>query len=265
VIDTGINTAHQDFSNGFSSRATQAADCIRNNDCRTGPPSQFIDAACAPGMPNTTNNDCWGHGTHVAGILGGNTYGVAKGVNIRSVKVCVVGVGCPASAIIQGVNWVTSEHLSSSAVPKVVNISIAGRNSAPFNPPFTDHTGIDSAVNSSISRGVTYVVAAGNDNDNALNDHPADVEAALTVGAVDWNGNRWINSSSVGSNWGPGVDLFAPGVFVVSAQTGFSGSPNGDCAFWDGTNTDECRNSGTSMAAPHVAGAVRCICKVEQV
>jgi len=253
VIDTGINTAHQAFQTPFVSRATQAADCIRNNDCRTGPPTQFIEGACAPGMPNTTNNDCWGHGTHVAGILGGNTYGVAKGVNIRSVKVCSVGWGCPDSVIIQGINWVTSDHLANPGVPTVANVSLGGRNSNPFDPIFNNPTGVDSAMNSSINNGVTYVVAAGNFNEDARNTHPADVVAALTVGAVDWNGNRWIEPFQ-GSNWGPGVDLFAPGVLVLSAQTG--NQLGGLCAIWNGTNTSECRASGTSMAAPHVAGAV---------
>jgi subtilisin family serine protease len=247
VIDTGINTAHQDFQTPFFSRASQAADCIRNNDCRTGPPSPFVDTACAYPMPNTTNNDCWGHGTHVAGTLGGNNYGAAKGVAIRSVKVCAVGYGCPASAIIAGVNWVTSDHIATNAVPAVANISLWADNSTPFNPPYTNHTGIDSAVNHSINNGVTYVIIAGNANADARNFHPADVEAALTVGAVDWNGNR-----PTFSNWGPGVDLFAPGVDVVSAQTG--NQMGGYCAIWNGSNTSECRASGTSMAAPHVAG-----------
>jgi subtilisin family serine protease len=259
VVDTGINTAHQDFSNGISSRAVQAADCIRNNDCRNGPPSGFVDLACAPGMPNTVNNDCWGHGTHVAAILGGNTYGVAKGVNIKSVKVCRTAPAnqhpCPASALIAGVNWVTSEHTTNSAVPKVMNISLWGNRSIAVNPPLDDPPGVDAAVANAISNGVTVVVCAGNASDNALNYFPADVEPALTVGAVDWNGNRWIEPfTPEGSNYGPGVDLWAPGVFVVSAQT--STSTGGDCGVWNGSNTSECRASGTSMAAPHVAGAV---------
>ena len=251
VLDTGINTAHQDF---FLNRATQAADCIRNNDCRTGPATPFLDGACGSGMPNTSNNDCHGHGTHVAGTLGGNTYGVAKGVSIRSVKVCVVPnitmpSNCPASVIIQGVNWVTSDHLASPAVPKVVNMSLWIPNSIPFDPVFFNQTGIRSAVNFSIERGVTYVVIAGNGNDNAANYHPADIEAALTVGAVDWNGNR-----ASFSGWGTSVDIWAPGVSIVSAHT--SNQMGGDCTIWNGSNISECRASGTSMAAPHVAGAV---------
>ena len=248
VLDTGINTAHQEF---FLNRATQAADCIRNNDCRTGPATPFLDGACGPGMPNTTNNDCHGHGTHVAGTIGGNMHGVAKGVSIRSVKVCVVPnitmpSNCPASVIIQGVNWVTSDHQANPSVPKVVNMSLAIPNSIPFDPVFFNQTGIRSAVNFSSDRGVTYVISAGNSNDNAANYHPGDIEAALTVGAVDSNGNR-----ASFSNWGPGVDIWAPGVLILSAQTS-----NQLCLLWNGSNTSECRASGTSMAAPHVAGAV---------
>src|SRR6185503_19922194 len=99
--------------------------------------------------------------------------------------------------------------------------------------------------------GVTYVVSAGNSNANANNFYPANVANALTVGAVDWTGNRWVFSGSQGSNWGPGVDLFAPGVQVVSALTG-NAMP---CA-WNGNNNTECQSTGTSIAAPHVAGAV---------
>ena len=255
VLDTGINTAHQEFQ--FPARATQAADCIRNNDCKTGPPSQFLEGPCASGMPNPTNNDCYGHGTHVAGTIGGNTFGVAKGVTIRSVKVCVVPNvttqfwDCPASTMIAGINWVTNDHLANSGVPKVANMSIAIPNNVPNNPPIFNRTGINNAVNNSMNSGVTYVVSAGNGGVNALTYHPAEVERALTVGSVDWNGVRASNS-----NWGPGVDLFAPGVDVLSAQTGNNMGPNGDCAIWDGSNTDRCWTSGTSMAAAHVSGAV---------
>jgi subtilisin family serine protease len=257
VIDTGINTQHNDFAPPpFASQATQAADCIRNVDCRQGAASGFTDQFCGPnqGTFNFTNNDCAGHGTHVAAILGGNTYGVAKAVNIRSVKVCVtnfnLGIFCPASAIIQGVNWVTSQHQTDSSVPKVVNMSLGGAGNT------NENAMVDLAVSNSINSGVTYVIAAGNSNADARTFHPAAVEPALTVGAVNWTASRWIHNASTGSNLGPGIDLFAPGVFVVSAQTGQAGGALGDCQFWNGTNTDECRDTGTSMAAPHVAGAV---------
>ena len=258
VIDTGINTAHAEFGTPpFASRATQAANCIRNVDCGTGAASGFTDQFCGPnqGTLDTTNNDCAGHGTHVAAILGGFTYGVAKGVNIRSVKVCVTdftfGILCPDSAVMAGVNWVTNQHTADSSVPKVVNMSLGGPGA--FGQ---QNSGVDLAVQNSINSGVTYVIAAGNSNVNALTFHPAAVEAALTVGAVDWNANRWIHNNNIASNWGPGIDLFAPGVLVQSAQTGQAGGALGDCQFWNGTNTDECRDTGTSMAAPHVAGMV---------
>ena len=259
VIDSGINTAHAQFgSPPFVSRATQAADCIRNVNCVPGgAASGFTDAFCGPnqGTNNFTNNDCAGHGTKVAAILGGNTYGVAKEVNIRSVKVCVTdfgsGIICPVSAVVEGVNWVTNQHNTSSAVPKVVNMSLG----AP-GPMGQQNNGMDLAVQNSINSGVTYVIAAGNSNVDARTFHPAAVEAALTVGAVDWNANRWVGNNTFQSAWGPGLDLWAPGVLIQSAQTGQAGGLFGDCQFWDGTNTDECRDSGTSMAAPHVAGMV---------
>lgn len=249
VLDTGINTAHQDFQ--FPARATQAADCIRFNNCTSGAASPFLDGACGPGLPNTTHNDCSGHGTHVAGILGGNRYGVAKAVTIRSVKVCrsAATPECPASAIIAGVNWVTNDHLANSGPPTVANMSIWGSKFDPVNPPFSDPGGIISAVNNSINSGTTYVVIAGNANQNAANYIPADVDNAITVGAVDWTGAK-----AGFSNWGSRVDVWAPGVSILSAQAGTL--IGGTCSIWNGSNTSECQTSGTSMAAPHVAGAV---------
>ena len=249
VLDTGINTAHQDFQ--FPARAFQAADCIRFNDCRSGAASPFLDGACGSGLPNTVHNDCSGHGTHVAAILGGNRYGVAKAVTIRSVKVCrsAATPECPASAIIAGVNWVTNDHLANSGIPTVANMSIWGSKFDPVNPPFSNPGGIISAVNNSINSGTSYVVIAGNAGANAANFIPADVDNALTVGAVDSTGTR-----PNFSNWGPRVDIWAPGVSVLSAQAGTL--IGGTCSIWNGSNTSECQTSGTSMAAPHVAGAV---------
>jgi subtilisin family serine protease len=249
VLDTGINTAHLEFSTGFYSRASVAADCISHNNCTNGPPTSWTDSVCVSPMPNTTNNDCHGHGTHVAGILGGNTFGVAKGVTIKSVKVCSVGWGCPTPAIIAGINWVTSDHLTYPEIPAVANMSIWGPKALGFNPPFSDPAGVDAAVYDSILYGVPYVVIAGNANDNASNYYPADVAAALTVGNVSWTGGR-----ATDSNWGSSVDLFAPGVFVLSALSGYVNSPS--TCHWFGGNNESCVCSGTSMAAPHVAGAV---------
>ncbi len=236
VLDSGINTQHQDFSTGFFSRASEAADCFTYVNCQSGALTPFFNQqACVFPMPNANNNDCHGHGTHVAGTLGGNTYGAAKQVTIKSVKVGSTNGGY-FSAAMAGVNWVTSDHQANPSIPAVANISLEGPAGA-----------IDFEVSNSIAAGVTYVVAAGNSNADARNTSPADVAGALTVGAVDWTGSR-----ASFSNWGPGVDLFAPGVYVLSALTG-NFLPQ---CFWNGTNTTSCIVSGTSQASPHVAGAV---------
>ena len=237
VVDSGINTAHVEFQ--LPARAVQAADCFTFVNCVSGQMTPYFNQqACAAPMPNATNNDCHGHGTHVAGIVGANTYGVAKNVTIRAVKVGFNSLtgGYPLDATIAGVNWVTGDHQAHPATPAVANMSLA----------FATGNGLETAITNSINAGVTWVTSAGNNNADARNQAPADVTDALTVGAVDWNGVR-----PAFSNWGPGVDLFGPGVTIVSTQSG-----NGACFFWDGTNTSTCILSGTSQAAPHVAGAV---------
>ena len=234
VLDSGINTAHQEFMTPFVSRAAQAADCFTFVNCQSGTLTPFFNQqACVFPMPNASNNDCHGHGTFVAGIVGGNQFGVAKNVTLKSVKVGSTS-GVILSAAIAGVNWVTGQ--ASPSIPAVATMNTALPTSA----------GVETAVTNSLAAGVTYVVAAGNNNaDAATNQSPANVPGALTVGAVDWNGNR-----PSFSNWGPGVDLFAPGVSIVSALTG-----NFLC-FWDGSNSSSCILSGTSFASSHVAGAV---------
>jgi len=210
VLDSGIRTTHVDFGG----RASIAADFIGTgiDNCMT-----------------STNNDCLGHGTHVAGTLGGSSFGVAKGVTIRSVKVCTASLlyGCPLDAIIAGVNWVTNDHNANPSVPAVANMSLGGGS----------NLSIDTAVRNSINSGVTYALAAGNSGQDAINFSPAHVAEALTVGASDRNDVRaWF------SNFGSIVDLFAPGVEITSA--------------WNGFDTDTNTISGTSMASPHGAGAV---------
>ena len=235
VLDSGINTGHQDFTTPFFSRASQAADCFNFVTCQSsGPLTPFHNQeACVFPMPNASNNDCHGHGTAVASIIGGNQFGVAKNVTIKSVKVGSTS-GVILSAAIAGVNWVTGQAISS--VPAVAHMAAA----------LPTSSGVETAVTNSLNAGITYVVAAGNNNANAAtNQSPANVPGALTVGAVDWNGVR-----PSFSNWGPGVDIFAPGVSVVTALTG-----NFLC-FWNGTDSSTCVVSGTSFAAPHVAGAV---------
>jgi subtilisin family serine protease len=201
VIDTGIRPTHQDFHG----RASIAADFV--GDGQNG-------------------HDCFGHGTHVAGILGGSTYGVAKGVTIHAVRVIGCGPSGSISALIAGINWVTFNHSS----PAVANISIAaGAN-----------TSLDSAVVNSINSGVTYSIGAGNNNVNANTVSPARVTAAITVGATDETDTRSDFGGGFVSNFGSVLDTFAPGSNIPSA--------------WYDSDTSEVTIGGTSMAAPHVAG-----------
>lgn len=168
-------------------------------------------------------NDCHGHGTHVAGTIGAATYGVAKGVTIHAVRVLDCSGNGTTSGVIAGVDWVTANHIN----PAVANMSLGGG----------VQTSLDSAVRNSINSGVTYTIAAGNSNIDADNASPARVREALTIGAVDSGDTR-----ASFSNYGLAVDLFAPGVDVTSA--------------WIGSDTATNTISGTSMAAPHVAGVV---------
>ena len=194
VLDSGIRFSHTEFGG----RASAGYDVFGGNA-----------------------SDCYGHGTHVAGTVGGATYGVAKGVNLVSVRVLdCYGYGS-TSGVIAGVDWVTANHVGLS----VANMSLGG----PAN------TALDNAVRNSLASGVTYVIAAGNNNANACNYSPARVTDALIVGNVNSSDTR--NSTS---NYGLCLDLFAPGTSITSA--------------WYGSDTGTTVMSGTSMAAPHVAG-----------
>ena len=195
IIDTGADMDHPDFGN----RMTSGRDTVDNDD----------DA-----------EDCQGHGTHVAGTVGGTLYGVAKNVDLVAVRVLNCSGSGTYDGVIAGIDWVTAN----AQLPAVANMSLGGGFSQAVND----------AVAASIASGVTYSLAAGNDyGSNACNGSPGSTEPALTVGATD---NTDARASF--SNIGPCVDIFAPGVNVTSAWL------NG------GTNTI----SGTSMAAPHVAG-----------
>lgn len=166
-------------------------------------------------------NDCQGHGTHVAGTIGSSTYGVAKDATIYAVRV----LGCDGSGsnsgVIGGVDWVAGNHIK----PAVANMSLGGGASS----------ALDNAVNSAVSQGITMVVAAGNDNSNACNYSPARAGSAMTVGSTTSSDSR-----SSFSNYGSCLDIYAPGSSITST--------------WSTSNSATNTISGTSMAAPHVAG-----------
>jgi subtilisin family serine protease len=197
IIDTGIRTTHSQFGG----RASVGNDTV--GDGQNG-------------------QDCNGHGTHVAGTVGSSTYGVAKGVQLVAVRVLNCQGSGTTSGVIAGIDWVTSHHSG----PAVANMSLGGAASP----------ALDNAVANSIASGVSYAVAAGNDNANACNSSPARVTAAITVGATT---NTDVRSSF--SNFGTCVDLFAPGTNITSA--------------WNTSDTATNTISGTSMATPHAAGA----------
>jgi subtilisin family serine protease len=168
-------------------------------------------------------NDCNGHGTHVAGTTGGTTYGVAKQVTLHAVRVLSCSGSGSNAGVIAGVDWVTQNHVK----PAVANMSLGGGVS----------TALDQAVANSISAGVSYAIAAGNSNANACNSSPARVASAVTVGATT---NTDARSSF--SNFGTCLDIFAPGSNITSS--------------WNTNDTATNTISGTSMATPHVAGAL---------
>ena len=176
-------------------------------------------------LDRTTNtSDCYGHGTHVAGILGSSTYGVAKGAAIVPVKAFGCDGLAPISQIVAAIDWVTADHKPGQ--PAVANLSLSGAASA----------ALDRAVLALSNDGVAVAVAAGNDGLGACGTSPARVAQVLTVAATD---DR--DAMTPFSNGGPCVDLFAPGASILST---------------DGRSNGSVLMSGTSMAAPHVAGAL---------
>ena len=198
IIDTGIRRTHTQFG----TRAIDGYDAVDGT----------LPAA-----------DCHGHGTHVAGTVGGSTYGVAKGVTLVAVRVLNCSGSGSNSGVIAGIDWVRGNH--AAGAPAVANMSLGGSASS----------AIDTAVNNCINDGVTFAVAAGNSNANACNYSPSRVAAAITVGSTTSSDVR-----SSFSNYGTCVDIFAPGSSITSA--------------WSTSNTATNTISGTSMATPHVAG-----------
>ncbi|HEU4434602.1 MAG TPA: S8 family peptidase [Pyrinomonadaceae bacterium] len=198
IIDTGIRATHTQFAGRVISGFTAINDGLGTNDGN-------------------------GHGTHVSGTVGGSTYGVAKNVTLVAVRVLDSSGNGTNSGVIAGIDFVTSDH--SAGQPAVANMSLGGGAS----------TALDTALNNSINDGVTYAVAAGNENQNACNVSPARVANAITVGSTTTSDAR-----SSFSNFGTCVDIFAPGSSITSA--------------WRTSDTATNTISGTSMATPHVTG-----------
>ncbi len=202
ILDTGIRTSHNDFG-GRASVGFDAFDDGQNGQ------------------------DCDGHGTHVAGTVGGSTYGVAKDVSLVSVRVLDCQGSGTISGVVAGVDYVTAN----ATLPAVANMSLGGGSS----------TTLDDAVRTSISSGVQYALAAGNGDRfgravDACDGSPSGVTEGMTISATDDT-----DTKASFANYGSCVDFFAPGVSVTSA--------------WIGSDSDTNTISGTSMAAPHAAGA----------
>jgi subtilisin family serine protease len=205
ILDTGIQYTHSEFGG----RAVLGKDFV---------------------VSGGDGSDCEGHGTHVAGTVGGRTYGVAKNVKLVSVRVLDCAGSGTWSGVIGGIEWVATDH-AARKTPAVANMSLGGGTSS----------AVDTAVANAIKKGVTFAVAAGNGNQagigqDACRYSPARVPSAITVGATDRYDIKpgW-------SNFGKCLDWFAPGVGIVSAGISASGTEI---------------MSGTSMATPHTAGVI---------
>ncbi|WP_291161718.1 S8 family serine peptidase [Gemmatimonas sp. UBA7669] len=197
ILDTGILPGHVEFTGRLATGFTAITDGRGTSDCN-------------------------GHGTHVAGTVGGTVYGVAKGTTLVPVRVLNCQGSGTTSGVIAGVDWVANNHVK----PAVANMSLGGGASST----------LDAAVANAVNLGVTFVVAAGNSNANACNYSPARTASAITVGATTSSDAR-----ASYSNFGSCLDIFAPGSSITSA--------------WYTSNTALNTISGTSMASPHVAGA----------
>ncbi|MFH3860988.1 S8 family peptidase [Acinetobacter nosocomialis] len=198
IVDTGILSTHQEFSGRVLNGYTAISD-------------------------GNGTTDCNGHGTHVAGTVGGTTYGVAKNVKLVPVRILGCDGSGASSNVIAGLDWI----LKNGSKPAVVNMSLGGAASS----------SLDSAVENLYNNGYVMVVAAGNSNTDACTSSPARTSNAITVAATDNTDTR-----ASYSNYGSCVDIFAPGSQINSS--------------WIGSNTATKVLNGTSMATPHVAGVV---------
>ena len=201
IIDTGIRSTHVEFGGRVFGVFTAISDGFGAGDCN-------------------------GHGTAVAGVAGGQTYGVAKGAKLYSVRVTDCTGNGTNSALISGIDWVTKNRV----LPAVANVSIAGAYSSTVN----------SAVENSVAAGVVYAVAAANYSSDACNYSPASAPDALTVGASTRDITKTYDVQASYSDFGSCVDLFAPGSGIVSS--------------FNTSDTATTVGSGTSASSPHVAG-----------
>ncbi|MPY63096.1 S8 family peptidase [Streptomyces spongiae] len=197
IIDTGVRITHTDFGG----RASYGYDAVDDD---------------------STADDGNGHGTHVAGTVASATYGVAKASDIVAVRVLDDDGSGTTDGVVAGIDWVTEN----ARFPAVANMSLGG----------SADSVLDAAVANSVAAGVTYAVAAGNDNANASSYSPARVASAITVGS-----STSADARSSFSNYGSSLDLFAPGSSITST--------------YNTSNSATSTLSGTSMASPHVAGA----------
>ena len=202
VLDTGIRSTHEEFVGRIAPGFTQFRD-------------------------GRGTEDCHGHGTHVAGTVGGTTYGVAKNATLVPVRVLGCDGSGSASRVIAGLQWVISEKTRHPSRPAVINMSLGG---------FANQD-LDNAVVAAVDAGITVVAASGNSTQDACSISPARVPEAITVNASTIN-----DVAANFSNFGPCTDIYAPGQSITSASIL--------------SDTRSRASSGTSMAAPHVAGAV---------
>ncbi|MFC8015797.1 S8 family peptidase [Streptomyces cinereoruber] len=218
VIDGGINASHVAFDN----RASIGNDFT--------PPERRADGSLVP-----RGVDCRGHGTHVAALASSTVYGVARGANIIAVKASNCQGVASASNTLAAVEWVRSNAVTSRSV---VNMSLA----FPFfeSPQESSVGMLKLGIENSITAGLPYVVAAGNNSGSACSVVPAAITTAITVAAADAS-----DSKPAFSNFGTCVDIFAPGLNITSAS--------------NTNNTGTTSLSGTSQASPQVAGAVAVI------
>lgn len=211
IVDSGIDSTHTDFGG----RAHNGFDAF-----------------------GESGQDCYGHGTHVAGTVGSRTYGVAKGVTLRGVRVLDCNGNGSWATVIAGLEWVIADHENQGGMllpltPAVANLSLGG--SAAEDPDSA--SALDSAVVNTMQAGVFVAIAAGNDSRDACLDSPARVADAVTVSAAQYTLGSVLKAGY--SNYGSCVDIYGPGSNIQSTRLG------GGAATM----------SGTSMATPHVTGA----------